>query len=222
MYPASRSLPFCAPINRDHAREHERKSDFCFEVGNETRNPRRRGHVPINCCGVACAQVTKQPTHKPGYVNSPADAFGICHPTQPTVFYFSKRQPGHFYWGVRLRPLAPNIFRLWAASLSSIVSRRRSVTTRRNREFSRWSTAIRSSPLRVRLAPSAFLRHRCKVATPTPSVRAISLCSFPCLAKSFACASFVATSTLECRFIAACPAAITSISSRTTLSIAVF
>jgi len=90
MYPASRSLPFCAPINRDHAREHERKSDFCFEVGNETRNPRRRGHVPINCCGVACAQVTKQPTHKPGYVNSPADAFGICHPTQPTVFYFSK------------------------------------------------------------------------------------------------------------------------------------
>jgi hypothetical protein len=44
--------------------------------------------------------------------------------------------------------------------------------------------------------------------TLTPSVRAISLCSFPCLAKSFACASFVATSTLEYRFnlaIAACP-----------------
>src|SRR5215831_20543859 len=92
MYPALRSLPSCAPINRDHAREHERKSDFCFEVGNETRNPRRRGHVPINCCGVACAQVAKQPTHKPGYVNSPADAFGICHPTQPRVFYFSERQ----------------------------------------------------------------------------------------------------------------------------------
>jgi hypothetical protein len=64
---------------------------------------------------------------------------------------------------------------------------------------------MRSSPLRV---PSASLRHRCKVITLTPSVRAISLCSFPCLAKSFACASFVATSTLECRFllaIAACP-----------------
>jgi hypothetical protein len=30
---------------------------------------------------VACAQVAKQPNHKPGYVNSPADAFGICHPT---------------------------------------------------------------------------------------------------------------------------------------------
>jgi hypothetical protein len=28
-------------------------------------------------------------------------------------------------------------------------------------------------------------------------MRAISLCSFPCLAKSVACASFVATSTLE-------------------------
>src|SRR5262249_61620117 len=41
MYPALRSLPSCAPINRDHAREHERKSEFYFEVGNETRNPRR-------------------------------------------------------------------------------------------------------------------------------------------------------------------------------------
>ena len=34
-------------IDRDHAREHERKSEFCFEVGNETRNPRRRGRLPI-------------------------------------------------------------------------------------------------------------------------------------------------------------------------------
>ena len=103
--------------------------------------------------------------------------------------------------------------------------RRISVTTHRNREFSRWSSAIRSSPLRVRLGSSASLRHRCKVHILTPSVRAISLCSCPCLAKSFACASFVATSTLECRFspaIAACPAAVTSISSRTTPSIAVF
>jgi hypothetical protein len=30
-------------------------------------------------------------------------------------------------------------------------------------------------------------------------VRAISLCSFPCVAKSFACASFVAISTLVSR-----------------------
>src|SRR5262249_47256327 len=141
MYPASRSLPSCAPINRDHAREHERKSDFCFEVGNETRNPRRRGHVPINCCGVACAQVTKQPTHKPGYVNSPANAFAFCLPTHPTFFYFTKSHPGFFYWGVRLPPPAPNFFRLWASFLSSIVKRRRSAPPRRNREFSRWSTA---------------------------------------------------------------------------------
>jgi hypothetical protein len=83
MYPALRSLPSCAPINRDHAREDERKSDFCFEVGNETRNPRRRGHVPIKCCGVACAQVAKKPNHKPGYVNCPADTFRFCHPIQP-------------------------------------------------------------------------------------------------------------------------------------------
>src|SRR5215467_9081605 len=43
--------------------------------------------------------------------------------------------------------------------------------------------------------------------TLTPSVRAISLCSFPCVARSFACASFDAISTLECFFflaIAAC------------------
>src|SRR5262245_66308999 len=83
MYPALRSLPSCAPINRDHAREHERKSDFCFEVGNETRNPRRRGPVPIKCCSVACAQVAKKPNHKPGHVNSPADPFRFCHPTYP-------------------------------------------------------------------------------------------------------------------------------------------
>src|SRR5215470_1052878 len=34
--------------------------------------------------------------------------------------------------------------------------------------------------------------------TLTPSVRAISLCSFPCVARSFACASFETISTLEC------------------------
>jgi hypothetical protein len=61
--------------------------------------------------------------------------------------------------------------------------------------------------------------------TLTPSVRAISLCSFPCLAKSFACASFVATSTRECRFtlpMATCPAAATSIGFAAQGSIAVF
>jgi hypothetical protein len=49
-------------------------------------------------------------------------------------------------------------------------------------------------------APSNALRHRCKVMTLTPSVRAISLCNFPCLAKRFACASFFAISALECCF----------------------
>ena len=116
--------------------------------------------------------------------------------------FFGKRQLA-IYRGARLRPVAPKIFGLWAASSS--LTRRRSATSRRNREISCWSSAIRSSPLRV---PSASLRHRCKVITLTPSVRAISLCSFPCLAKSSARASFVATSTLECHFclaIAACP-----------------
>src|SRR5262249_17286382 len=43
--------------------------------------------------------------------------------------------------------------------------------------------------------------------TLTPSAQAISLCNFPCVANSFACANFVAISTLECLFllgIAAC------------------
>ena len=80
--PALRSLPSCPPINRDHARGHERKSEFCFEIGNETRNPPRHDHVPINCWGVACAQVAKKPNHKAGRVNRPADTFGSCHHRQ--------------------------------------------------------------------------------------------------------------------------------------------
>ena len=45
----------CPPINWNHAREAERKSDFCFEVGNEARNPPRRGPLPIKYWGVAFA-----------------------------------------------------------------------------------------------------------------------------------------------------------------------
>ena len=56
--------------------------------------------------------------------------------------------------------------------------------------------------------PGGALRHRCKVMTLTPSVRAISLCSFPCVARSFACASFDAISTLECLFLLAIAACI--------------
>jgi hypothetical protein len=41
------AFPCCAPINRNHTREHERKSDFRFEVGNEARNPPWRDLVPI-------------------------------------------------------------------------------------------------------------------------------------------------------------------------------
>jgi hypothetical protein len=127
-------------------------------------------------------------------------------PRSGRMKFFGKRLA--IYRDARLRPVAPKIFGLWAASSS--LTRRRSATSRRNRKISSWSSAIRLS---LRLGSSS-LRHRCKVMTLTPSVRAISLCSFPCLAKSFACASFVATSTRECRFtlaMAACPAAATSI-----------
>src|SRR5258708_31795119 len=77
MYPALRSLLSFAPINRDHAREHEHKSEFCFEIGNETRNPPRRDRIPMKYLSVACAQVAKKPNHKSGCVNRPAEAFGI-------------------------------------------------------------------------------------------------------------------------------------------------
>ena len=52
-------------------------------LGTKLENPRRRGRVPIQCCGVACAQVAKKPNHKPNYVNSPADTFRFCHSTEP-------------------------------------------------------------------------------------------------------------------------------------------
>jgi hypothetical protein len=70
-----------SPVNRDHTREHERKSEFCFAVGNETRNPPGRGHNPIKCWRVAYAQVAEKPNRKSGCVNRPADALGIWHPT---------------------------------------------------------------------------------------------------------------------------------------------
>jgi hypothetical protein len=55
-----RALPSCEPINRDHAPEHERKSELCFEVWNETRNPPRRGRIPNKNWGMACAHVPTQ------------------------------------------------------------------------------------------------------------------------------------------------------------------
>ena len=48
---------------------------------------------------------------------------------------------------------------------------------------------------------SGALRHRYKVITLTPSARAISLCNLPRVAHSFACASLLAISTLECLFL---------------------
>ena len=59
-----RDVRVASPVNRDHTREHERKSEFCFEVGNETRNPPGRGRNPIKRWRVARAQVAKKPNHK--------------------------------------------------------------------------------------------------------------------------------------------------------------
>src|SRR5262249_34857490 len=78
-------------------------------------------------------------------------------------------------------------------SSSFICSRSRSVTNRRSREFSSWSSAIRVcgvSSIRLEpFDPDGRLRQRCSVMTLTPSARAISLCSFPCVTRSSAPAS---------------------------------
>ena len=60
---------------------------------------------------------------------------------------------------------------------------------------------------RTRQAKAASDR---KVMTLTRSVRAMSLCSFPRVANSFACASFVAISALECFLFLAIAACIRS------------
>jgi hypothetical protein len=57
---------------------------------------------------------------------------------------------GHLYRDARLRPVAAEILVRGAASSSLTFSSSRSVTSRRNREFSSWSSAIRSPPVRVR------------------------------------------------------------------------
>ena len=81
-----RDVRVASPVNRDHTREHKRKSEFCFAVGNETRNPPGRGRNPIKRWRVAYAQVAKKPNRKSGCVNRPADALGIRHPTSALGF----------------------------------------------------------------------------------------------------------------------------------------
>src|SRR4051812_16627062 len=76
-----RDVRVASPVNRDHTRKHERKSEFCFEVGNETRNPPGRCRDTIKRWRVAYAQVAKKPNRKSSCVNRPTDALGIWHPT---------------------------------------------------------------------------------------------------------------------------------------------
>jgi len=59
-----RDVRVASPVNRDHTREHKRKSEFRFAVGNETRNPPGRDRNPIKRWRVAHAQVAKKPNHK--------------------------------------------------------------------------------------------------------------------------------------------------------------
>jgi len=104
----------CAPINRDHAYEHERKPEFCFEVRNETRNPPWRRHVPIKYCGVPCAHLAKKPNHKSGCVSRPADAFGICHSTQPGLSFATRREDQHQPRSGQALPPRQSVQGLWA------------------------------------------------------------------------------------------------------------
>ena len=104
----------CPPVNRDHAHERECKSEFCFAVGNETRNPPGSGRVPMKCWRVAHAQVAKKPNHKSGCVNRPADTFGICHSTQPqSSAAVATRAATSIGFTTQLRQLC--FFELWRA-----------------------------------------------------------------------------------------------------------
>src|SRR5262249_25284354 len=67
---------------------------------------------------------------------------------------------------------------------------------RRGGARSSWLGSL--NPAGAARAGSDVLRQRCSVMTLTPSVRAISLCSFPCVARSPACASLAAISAFEC------------------------
>src|SRR5262245_59597766 len=73
--------------------------------------------------------------------------------TAPMLYRMSPQmghsaRPDH-YRNARLVP-SPDGTCLWAASSDLTFSRSRSVTSRRNREFSSWSSTIRSSAPRVR------------------------------------------------------------------------
>jgi hypothetical protein len=56
---------------------------------------------------------------------------------------------------------------------------------------------VRSLPAKIGRPYANILRQRYKVMTLTPSVRAISLCSFPCVARSSACATLAAISAFD-------------------------
>src|SRR5262249_43383549 len=76
------------------------------------------------------------------------------HDVNTTPMKFSERTPNHLS-GCPFRPVTPKKGCLWAVSSSLIFSRSRSVTSRLNREFSSWSSAIRSSAPCVRLGSLA-------------------------------------------------------------------
>src|SRR6516225_4866478 len=172
--------------------------------------------VPVATCHQDCSRV-RLPT---GYVTQAAGQCAASPLPSPSRERGSDqgglwralqaRQP----FGTSLSSLYATELSRWAASWSLTFSRSRSVTRRRNREFSSWSSAIRSSAPRMRSGslvsavaatsnrrPRGARRHRYKVITLTPSARAISLCNLPRVAHSFACASLLAISTLECLFL---------------------
>jgi len=70
------------------------------------------------------------------------------HDVNTTPMKFSERTPNHLS-GCPFRPVTPKKGCVWAVSSSLIFSRSRSVTSCLNREFSSWSSAIRSPSPRL-------------------------------------------------------------------------
>ena len=141
-----RAVPSCN-IQGDHARQHEPKSEFSLHVGNETRNPPRRGPTPIKYWGVACAQVAKKPDRKAYSVNRPAEVFDVCNSTLQ-LFFRRRHQPR--------RPPAPNQVGAAALSGPSPDSARAAFLTSTCGQPSRIAGYAQAGPLRQCRAVAIF------------------------------------------------------------------
>ena len=171
----------------------------CVSASYLAEHPRRCGDMPA--------------VHNATYARQSACV--SCTASSSTTVSAALRQNNAVAARVQLRPIVLRLAAFpWSPSSSFTFSSRRSVTKRRRREFSSWSsriwlvcsrlfgTSMRSTSLTGRgtgraNVPRAF-RQRWYVITLTPNDLAMSPWSLPCAAISSAMASFVAISDAVC------------------------